>query len=162
MLEWTETFFLPFQQSCFGIPIDLSSAADENHTEAVPTITTSVASKKPQHHLLASGVLTTLPTPATTLSGGRETDTDTEGLKGSSGSTPNPFTSSSHEVTESISLPAVILSSTAGTASFSGGSGDEDGGGGGGAKRETKRKLLDALEEFAPKRRSSRVSKGFS
>ena len=39
-------------------------------------------------------------------------------------------------------------------------SGDEGmgGGGGGGGKRESKRKLLEAAEPFAPKRRSTRVS----
>ena len=38
-------------------------------------------------------------------------------------------------------------------------SGDEGvgGGGGGGGKRESKRKLLEASESFAPKRRSTRV-----
>lgn len=106
---------------------------------------------------MASGVLTSLPTPATTLSSGAETDA--EELKGSGGSTPNLVTGASQDVNETISLPAVVLSSTAGAASSSGGSGDEGGDvvGGGGGKRETKRKLFDALEEFAPKRRSSRV-----
>ena len=38
------------------------------------------------------------------------------------------------------------------------GMGGGGGGGGGGGKRESKRKLLEGAEPFAPKRRSTRVS----
>ena len=106
-------------------------------------------------------MLANLPTPATTLSSGGESDS--EGVKESSGSAPNLVSDAS----EGVRFPGLILGSTSGAASLSGGSGDEGGGGpgggagggggGGGGKRETKRKLFDALEEYAPKRRSSRV-----
>ena len=57
-----------------------------------------------------------------------------------------------------ISLTCLFFPSVLETLSDSGpqSSGDE-GGGGGGGKRESKRKLLEASESFAPKRRSTRV-----
>lgn len=93
--------------------------------------------------------------PSATTSGG-ESDTEGPVPTGS----PKPATGGSgaggDDVIETVSLPAVTVGSTqTGAASSSGGSGDE--GGMGGGKREAKRKLIDALEEFAPKRRSSRV-----
>lgn len=99
-----------------------------------------------------------LLTPAATaLSSGGESDTEGQAATGS----PKPITGSgggagSDDVMETVSLPAVTVGGTqTGGTSSSGGSGDE--GGMGGGKREAKRKLIDALEEFAPKRRSSRV-----
>lgn len=111
--------------------------------------------KPPQPHpLLASGVLKRLPSPtAAVVSSGGESDSDVQppghSVKFGDGR------GGSDDTTESaVSLQTTIAT---GAANSSGGSGDE-GGGGGGGRRETKRKLLEALEEFAPKRRSSRVS----
>ena len=143
----------PVLQSCFGVRVDLSSATDGNLTEMATT--SSQASKKPPSALLVVG---SLPTPAATaLSSGGESDTEGQAATGS----PKPVTGSgggagSDDVMETVSLPTMTLGGTqTGGTSSSGGSGDE--GGMGGGKRETKRKLIDALEEFAPKRRSSRV-----
>lgn len=139
-----------YLQSCFGVRVDLSSATDGNLTETATG--SSQVSKKPQLPPIASSVQAILPTPATTLSSGGESDT--EGQPGTGSDSPKPVTGGSDGVMETVSLPAVTVGSTqTGATSSSGGSGDE----GGGGKREAKRKLIDALEEFAPKRRSSRV-----
>ena len=80
-----------------------------------------------------------------------------EGQVGTGSGSPKPVTgggSGGDDAVEAVSLPAMTVGTTqTGAISSSGGSGDE----GGGGKREAKRKLIDALEEFAPKRRSSRV-----
>ena len=96
------------------------------------------------------------------MSSGGESDTEGQLVAGSG--SPKPVIGGgggdvSEDVMETVSLPAMIMSSSqTGTTSSSGGSGDEGGGGvGGGGRRETKRKLIDALEDFAPKRRSTRV-----
>ena len=143
----------PVLQSCFGVRVDLSSTTDGNLTETATT--SSQASKKPPS---ASSVVGSLPTPAATaLTSGGESDTEGQVATGS----PKPVTGSGggsggDDVMETVSLPAVTVGGTqTGATSSSSGSGDE--GGIGGGKREPKRKLIDALEEFAPKRRSSRV-----
>lgn len=147
----------PIHQSCFGVRVDLSSGTDGNLTET--TTTPSQVSKKPPLPLIASSALTTstLPIPATAaLSSGGESDTEGQVAIGSG--SPKPVTGGAagggDDVMETVILPAVIVGNTqTGGTSSSGGSGDE----GGGGRREAKRKLIDALEEFAPKRRSSRV-----
>ena len=116
-----------------------------------------------QHPLLASGVLKKLPCPASTVSSEGEVESENEAPPQGAISSTVKFDSSggaggdNDDNAESLTLPAVI---TTGATSSSGGSGDEGGasGGGGGGRRVIKRKLLDELEEFAPKRRSSRVS----
>ena len=107
-------------------------------------------------------MLINLPAPtATALSSGGESDT--EGQQEASSSHAKIINGAHGSIvadTENVSVSAVIVNNTAGATSSSGGSGDEGGGGRAvsvGGRRETKRKLFDLPEEFAPKRRSSRV-----
>lgn len=122
-----------------------------------------MSSRKPQVPPTTSSVQATLSSPiVTTVSSGDDRGTEGQVHIGTgSGDCPKPITEGGgdgggDDVMETVSLPAVTVgSSQTGATSSSGGSGDE--GGVGGGRREAKRKLIDALEEFAPKRRSSRV-----
>ena len=121
------------------------------------SLTTKPSTDKPPqpHPLLASGVLKHLPSPtaaAVSSGSGGESDSDVQ-PPGNSVKFGDGRGGSDDTTESAVSLQATIA---IGAANSSGGSGDE--GGGGGGRRETKRKLLEALEEFAPKRRSSRVS----
>ena len=150
-------YFNPICQSYFGVRVDLSSTTDGSLTETATT--SSQASKKPHFPPIASSALATLPNPATVQSTGGESDEGGQPATGSDSLKPVTVGAAGggDDVMETVSLPAAVVGSTqTGGTSSSGGSGDE-GGGGGGGKREIKRKLIDTLEEFAPKRRSSRV-----